>query len=1108
MHEIKTFGGVEVRSPAGEIKSFRSRKHVGLLIYLRSSPRRVHLRERLVDLFWKSEPSLARHSLSQALYDIRTTLGQVVSNCPGDALQIEADRLAFDVEELERAVKRGELPKAVDLYTGPFAPDLDRAGTEEFEHWLEGERARLSVLGQTALRQFLEYADNRGEWGEMCSGALRLIRMNPLDEAAHRALMRGLWLHGDQTSALEHFGEVRERLDDELPDGVSRETLELVRRIEGSRPPGFQGAASAERVPPLVGRESELEALAEFADLPDDVAETLLITGEAGIGKTRLIGELRKLLTLQGHSILQSQCYAAEAEVAYGPVLDGLRDVTRNLSDLAGSAQYRELGRLFPAVRQDDEEEAVRIPADGQSARRRLFEEIADVLRRYAQERSVVWIIEDIHCIDGASSALLHYLARRLASEPFRLVLTTRTESEQNEAARTLLTDDHFIENSRELTVPPLGREAVEKLVEAVKGEEMVDPPIVDRITNLSGGNPFYAVELARSWGAQGDSGFRENIYTGKLKSIMNRCLKGLDATAVRVLNALCVVYPHTSPKVVQEVLSIDVDQLSEATEELVRRNVIQVIDDEFVFVHDVLREFVYQELGLVNRSALHLSAGEVLAGERDVSSSTVAHHFGAGGDSLRAYEYALRAARKASQRSGWEEASAIAEFGAEHAPSATAKINILKLLATSQINSGEYRSAITTYSQLLGLAEEIADRKEWVRLSLSLAEAYVEVSEWQDALGVLSSLQDKVDWDARSPEWLKERVEHLRLQISVAIWGGNHEGALQEAAQLKRYLQESSPNIPVETKLRAVYALGIYQTFCGSLLAAQKAIANAEPLLERSTDLEIIQKLMILRSGVEEKSGNWDVAEYWLNRALSTMQEKRDVLAEAKTYNNFACLALGKGDWRRAKSYLNKTIGLCSTLPGSAALLITAKLNHAKAAFYEGNHQQAFKRYVQLENMLENNEHKLLYFEPEIRGGLALSALCNGEVELALDQRKQLSHLVNTRELSTIQESFIVYWLDAFIEHWRGQDGVYESLTGAIKRVEQTDKVAALKLKWIRQALVIDGSEARGCKESTSLLEQMKSYNLYWFVRFFNRWCDLAQSKIRGSETLRAIAP
>lgn len=1096
MHEIKTFGGVEVGNRAGEIQSFRSRKHVALLVYLRSSPRRVHLRERLAGLFWATESSLARHSLSQALYDLRSTLGQVIVNCPGDAVRIQADLLDFDVEELERAIKRGELPRAVELYTGPFAPDLDRAGTEEFEHWLERERSRLSVLGQTALRQFLEYADSRGEWGEMCSAALRLIRMNPLDEVAHRALMRGLWLHGDQASALDHFGEVRERLEEDLADGISEETLELVKRIEGSRPRSFRSGPVDQR-PPLVGRERELEELARFAEQDGDTSETLVIQGEAGIGKTRLAEELEKLLTLEGCSLLGSQCYAAEAEVAYGPILDGLREIVDQLSDLPGSARYRELGRLFPSAREGSEE-TVEIPTDGQSARRRLFEEVADVLRRYGRERRVVWVVEDVHCIDGASSALLHYLARRLATESFRLVLTTRPESEQNESARSLLNDEFFAENSRVVAVRPLHRKAVGQLVGAIRQEEPADDSLVDRIATLSGGNPFYAVELAKISLRSEATLKGDELFRGRLKTILKARLHGLSFESVRVLEAVAILGIHARPLYIVEMCGFGWGQLLECFDDLQSRGILKESGNVVSYTHEITREFINKSIGLVSRSAFHLKAGELLAGNPDIPPSTIAAHFKHGGDSFRAFEYALKAVRQARSRDAFSEAREMSELALDVAQNSDQMMQALRANVEASRISGHLEKAQAGLKKVLSSLDPETEAVEWWNHAFSLMEVLIDQSSWNAAYEHLRQLKSHLNFLDDKSRGQTAALRLAGLELSLAVKSKRDDNIEYIVERLGESLKETPRNISGHLLADVTYPLAGYYAFYDS---AQQATKYLSDILDTEQDLSLEKqiKCRLFRGAIYTKLGSWDEAQHDLNSALELTTSVHDVVNESAAWNNMGCLHLALGEWSRARDCFEKAV-LLQDISDDASLStkLHSDMNLANTYFYRGQPRKANQKYRECLSFIEDRQ--LTGFRPEVVACIGLTGLQCGDYNIAVTCA---DHLASVREgdLKGIQERYKIDWLLYYMGHRGGMSIETPYLDRLADEAANTDLVSSLKLRCLRR--IID-SDDLGTKNAAKVLRQR---GLQWFIGFSRRWYQSAETTV-SEKADKAVRP
>ena len=138
-YRLRTLGRTRIRSEAGSEIELRSAKHTALFLYLNAESRRNHLRSELCEMFWTTERSRARHSLSQALYDIRNRVGSVLATS-GEGVTLDAPGAWYDVDRLEERMSRDEIAAAVELYAGPYAVEMDDVGTDGFERWLEAER--------------------------------------------------------------------------------------------------------------------------------------------------------------------------------------------------------------------------------------------------------------------------------------------------------------------------------------------------------------------------------------------------------------------------------------------------------------------------------------------------------------------------------------------------------------------------------------------------------------------------------------------------------------------------------------------------------------------------------------------------------------------------------------------------------------------------------------------------------------------------------------------------------------------------------------------------------------------------------------------------------
>ena len=495
MIQIQSLGGIALQGADGAPIRLRSRKHVGLLLYLAMSGRRMFTRDHLTSLFWTTEPERARHSLSQAAYDLRSHLQGALVRGSGEQLALDSRNLEFDAVVFETSIKEGRLGAAIELYRGPFAQNLTGAGTAEFDRWVETERLRIARLAEVTFRRFAGECESKGRWGEMCVAAMRLTDMTPLDEEAHLCLMRGLWLHGDPTAALKHYDFAIELLNRELPTGPSDRMSDLSDRIRSAPSANPVELRTSERESPFLGRDTEFDTLrSAVRDIGKSRTTAVLIAGEAGIGKSRLVREFSRSLTLQSVRLIESRCYPAEEELPYGPIVDAISPIAREV--LAGSGvvgRFPRLGYLLPDFPRKPvpEDEGV----DPAAWRRRLYEEVATLLRSSMEDRPIVWIIDDAQWIDATSAGLLHYVSRRLEGTPFLLIVTVRAPRAGKLPSKLPVTPPDGSGYTQEIRLPPLTPEQIRELL--LHGRpDAIQHPAVEIAQRLSAGNPFYALEV------------------------------------------------------------------------------------------------------------------------------------------------------------------------------------------------------------------------------------------------------------------------------------------------------------------------------------------------------------------------------------------------------------------------------------------------------------------------------------------------------------------------------------------------------------------------------------------------------------------------------------
>jgi len=298
MITLECFGGVVARDNTDRPCALRSRKHLGLLTYVAANPHTLQTRETLAELLWNGVGPRERHSLSQALYDLRSHVGPVLA-VTARTVALRPGAIVFDGTVFEKAVEAGDHLTALEIYKGAFATNLTALGADTFDRWLDRERERFRVLASIAFRNVLRNAEERGDWDCMCLAALRVIRENEFDETAHAALMRGLWLMGDPASALAHFEVVCQTSTAETWQSLRQ----LATRILAS------GAASEllslpRRPIQLIGRERQFKDLSDLLTTPRSCGNVALISGERGVGKTALLTEFARLAEVHGRQLV------------------------------------------------------------------------------------------------------------------------------------------------------------------------------------------------------------------------------------------------------------------------------------------------------------------------------------------------------------------------------------------------------------------------------------------------------------------------------------------------------------------------------------------------------------------------------------------------------------------------------------------------------------------------------------------------------------------------------------------------------------------------------------------------------------------------------------
>jgi DNA-binding SARP family transcriptional activator len=731
---LRLLGGFLLRADERP-RPLPARKAQALLAYLAVRAGRAHARETLTGLLWAdARERQARQSLRQTMVRLRRALGErpraLVAQ--GDTVTLTPAAIDVDVTAFEQLVRRGTaeaLAAAVALYQGPLLDGVHVAAPD-FEEWLESERARLAELALEALRRLVDRHIKSGRVEAAIQAAARLLALDPLQEEIHRTLMRLHARQGRRAAALRQYQSCVGVLQKELgvePDASTRRLyLEILQRTAGPAPGGRRpapaptsGVAPLTADTPLVGREAELARVRQrlSAAWRGD-GQVVLIAGEAGVGKSRLIAELTTAALERGTRLLVGHAYETEQILPFRPWVEALRagHALSAMRELAASSPRRaELVRLVPALAGNDAP-----PPITREGHLRLFESLDAVLGTLARDQPLLVVLEDLQWADEMSLRLLAFVARRLVERPILLVASTRDEDLAEAPPLTgLLAELTVLPHVDHLVLGALSASATATLVRALaragsNAARLADA--VSRVWSLSEGNPLVIVETMRALrdGRLPDAAGVE--LPRRVRELIAARLSRLSQRAQELARVASAFTREFEFPVLQRAAGLSRRETAEAVEELVRRRVFDAVGERFDFTHARLRQAVYQALLAPHRQALHAAVGEaveaVYAGRLEEVYDRLVHHFSHADDPGRAATYRIHLADKVARSYALEEAVRLLQDGladSERLPAARSsrlRLDILYRLAHVLAMLGrptEARDLLLRYESLVG---------------------------------------------------------------------------------------------------------------------------------------------------------------------------------------------------------------------------------------------------------------------------------------------------------------------------------------------------------------------------------------------------------------------
>jgi DNA-binding CsgD family transcriptional regulator len=483
---------------------------------------------------------------------------------------------------------------------------------------------------------------------------------------------------------------------------------------------------------PFVARGLELTALRERLALARRAAGGLvLIAGEPGIGKTRLIAEVAEQARTEGWLVLVGRSYDADGMPPYLPIGEALRAYVRTCPLAQLRAEIAEAGPdvalIVPEIRGRLADLPASQPVSPKHGRYRLFESVAEFLRGSARSRAdsagLLLVLDDLHWADTPTLLLLQHLARRLVDAPMLVLGSYRTvDPRPAHGLQDVLADlgrEHLYES---VLLAPFSREEAGDLIRELNGAPAA-PAVVDAIQQDTQGNPFLIEEVARQLRTEVGNladprtiGLHRTV-PDSVRQVVGRRLARLGAAANWLLRVAAVLGDGFRFDVLAAASGIEVASLVDALEEALAAGVLREDGGRYHFAHALLREALHEELSAPRCARLHHQIGEAMerlhAGNPEPHLGELAHHFcEAGGieDLAKAVAYARLAGDRALGLFALEEAARLYELGlralgiadaADHASTC----ELLLALGEARRRAGELQAAMEAFSRAADIA-------------------------------------------------------------------------------------------------------------------------------------------------------------------------------------------------------------------------------------------------------------------------------------------------------------------------------------------------------------------------------------------------------------------
>jgi tetratricopeptide (TPR) repeat protein len=660
----------------------------------------------------------------------------------------------------------------------------------------------------------------------------------------------------------------------------------------------------------MVGREAESTRLrAVLREAFAGRGQTVALLGEAGIGKTCLTADVGVQAEGWGGRVLVGRAWEAERAFPYGPWVDAFRQGGVIAEEQVGNIDpvwRAELSRLFPELGRGDS-----APAAATEDPLRLLEAIVVLLRTLAASRPLLLVLEDLHWADEMSLRLLSFLVRRVSAVPI-LTLVTAREEEIDDAP--ILRDLLRRPEVARLPLTALSPEDTRALVATLvpDGEHRhARGSLAEQIWAASEGNPFLAIETLRALDeGVTPSASGELPVSERVREVIRVRLEKLGREARQLVATASVVGRQVEWALLSKASGLGETEAAEALEELVRRRLFRVENEQFDFVHARIREVVYGDLLIPRRRLLHRQVAEALEmlhdGDLDAHAVALGQHYHEAQEWTRALAFLRQAGKAAMAHSAYREAATFFEKALEtrqrlplDRQGLEESIDLRLQLRLCLTPSGDHEQrCLTLLEEARDLAQRLEDRRRLADILIGTSFHHWVSCDFETGRAVVEQGLVLAQADGSRAQVAEARIRLGRILIPL----GRYRDALDELAKAGEMIVEPQSQ-GLGATILAPCQIAFYEASSlvelGEFAAARARLEPGIALAEARNHRHSLALTLTGRGLIELRRGTPDLAVPTLRRSLTLCEQidYRVLVPVTKTLLAQALLETGGDD-------------------------------------------------------------------------------------------------------------------------------------------------------------------------------------------------------------------